>query len=622
VDEIWNKLLELYNKGGDGVVFETLYTSLPDSKIYLVHLFCNVDIYRSSHLKYRLNVSLIPIDLSEQTSAADDAAVNEDATFATTEAAVHEDGSAEPPPGFFIEEVPPEQDQEPEPAPPQGVGTKVGSNSPAAKDNPESNKHADDEGATFVAPLLRAGTDNYGTTPAADDSDSNKNADDEVATLVAEDNSDKSGAKDDGSKAEKPTEIELDGGTEDDTSTKNDGRKSEKSTDTPKIDSDTNVHVSDDATQVPSEMLDKLRQLRIVVEKFSGPPGKLDEYSFTVPQENIMAATILIAEVKTTIDDLTKKVATDALSKVAMEARAIRCIAFFQIGYYKLATEECMDVLETPLNDDALATKVRKCLCWSSLGNGAGSSHSYTNAWNALNDSESVSDLRAMNAVNNLSKIVSKAVNGLNRGGLLAPTKLALEKALKTADDFLDILPGSTIMQVNKVNFLSRLGLWSKLRAYLEDVAGKTSNLVSIFTGDLESKSPFPTPGQRFLEGAHFVVQNLLDVRLTMSYIRSLVFSNQLDVAKSLLLDVSGLNLSADEEVQKYWNLWRAQEISNVVMVEDRLAEVLKATKFSSYELRKCAHIEWGAIFPNDSPTAQGELLAIFRADFLDLVVG
>ena len=54
-------LLELY-RGGDGVLFETLYTSLLASKSYLLHLFSNVDFYQTLHLKVRLKVSLIPID--------------------------------------------------------------------------------------------------------------------------------------------------------------------------------------------------------------------------------------------------------------------------------------------------------------------------------------------------------------------------------------------------------------------------------------------------------------------------------------------------------------------------------------------------------------------------------
>jgi hypothetical protein len=206
-----------------------------------------------------------------------------------------------------------------------------------------------------------------------------------------------------------------------------------------------------------------------------------------------------------------------------------------------------------------------------------------------------------MNATNKLSKRVSKAVNDLNEGGLMTPTAKAIEEAMKSADEFLVTLPGSTIMQVNKVHLLSRLGLWSKLRAYAEEVAGKTSNQVSIFTGDLESKSPFSAPGQRLVEGDHHVVvRNLLHVRLTMSYCRSLVFSNQLDVAKSLLLEGIGSNLPVDEEGQEHWNHWRAQEMSKVFMVDDRLAEVLEPTDIAYYELQKCVGFKWGAIFPND----------------------
>jgi len=259
----------------------------------------------------------------------------------------------------------------------------------------------------------------------------------------------------------------------------------------------TNVHVSDDTTLVLSKMLHKLHQVCVIVKKFNDPPlGKLDELSFTVDKENILAATMLIAEVKMTIDDLTKKVATDALAKVELEAQAICCIPIFQIGKYELAAQECMDVLVIPLIDEALAMIIHKCLCWSSFGNGGGSSHAYMIVWNALNDNESVLDLCAMNTVNNLSKEVSKAVNDLNWCGHLAPTKVALKKVLKTVNEFLDMLPGLMIMQVNKVHFLSQLGSWSELRAYVEDVADKTLNQVSIFIGDLESKGLFPAPGQ------------------------------------------------------------------------------------------------------------------------------
>ena len=256
--------------------------------------------------------------------------------------------------------------------------------------------------------------------------------------------------------------------------------------------------------------------------------------------------------------------------------------------------------------------------CWSFLGllrnDDKDVPREYKLALGALNDGNTPSDLRAILAAKKMHKEVSEAVNEL--GGHLVPTNNALASAaLKTANEFLDQLPGSTIMQVNKVHFLSRLGLWSELRPYLEDVARMTSNQVSIFTGDLESKGPFPAPGgQRLVEGAHFVVQNLLDVHLAMSYSRSLVFSNQLDVAKLLLLDASGSNLPVDEEGQKHWNRWRAQEISNVFIVDNRLTEVLEPTDISYYELQKCVDIEWGTIFPSDPKTAQGELLAYFHA--------
>jgi len=116
------------------------------------------------------------------------------------------------------------------------------------------------------------------------------------------------------------------------------------------------------------------------------------------------------------------------------------------------------------------------------------------------------------------------------------------------------------------------------------------------------------------VEGAHSVVQNLLDVHLVMSFSRSLVFGNQLDVAKSLLLNVGGPNLSVDEEGRKHWNSWRAQEITNVVMVDKRLAKVLEPTDISYYELQECIEIEWGEIFSNGPSTAQGDLLVVFQA--------
>ena len=207
MDEIWDTLLELY-RGGDGVIFETLYTSLPASKSYLAHIFCKVELYRTCHAKNRPKVSLIPID---------DAANDEDATVGVgTEAG----GSSAA------------NDQD---------ATEAGSRSPAA--NAESNKDADDEDVTSPALLLEAGADADGTTPAANDLDSNKNVDDEVAMLVAED-------LHDGDKSGKPTEKELDGGMEDHNrgtkesaavtqfgaGTEDGSRKSGKGTDAPKKD--------------------------------------------------------------------------------------------------------------------------------------------------------------------------------------------------------------------------------------------------------------------------------------------------------------------------------------------------------------------------------------------------
>ena len=784
MDEIWDTLLELYDGGdGGGVIFETLYTSLPESKSYLVHIFCNVGFYQTDHRNYRLKVSLIPIDDGVSTEADGSSAANDqDTTFGVRpeaggdannededapvgvgtktggnslaaddtsfalqlEGGADEDGTvpaANDPPdsnensddevatlvpeddgatakdggstvGVEAGEVANEEDATANDPPPSnensdddevatlvpeddgatakdggstvGVGSKAGGDSPAADDNaavpPADDKESGKSTATAVPPAddKESGKSTATAVPPADDKESGKStatavppADDKesgksTATAVPPADDKESGKSTatavppaDDKESDKPTKKELDGGLEDHNSGTH-SSKSEKGADASKATSlagdseskkstgesetpaasqsgadtnkddvaakvDTNVHVSDDDDDDDdgnSGSERNAKQAQQAPQLCQGIPWSFGRALRSSHEETINAATSLIAEAKTTLDDPTNKVAASDLAKVSLEARAIRAIAIFLIGNYKLAAEEGMRVLAEPAILDGLATKVCMCTCWSYLGIGVPPSS--TKVWTALNDGNSVSDLKALLKVDKLREAVSKVVSKLNQGEVPGPTTNVLKEALEAANKFLDELPGSTRMQVNKVHLMSRLGLWSEVQEYLEkEVAVTTFNQVSIFTGDLESKSPFSAAGQRLVEGDHHsVLQHLPHVHLAMSYCRCLVFSDQLEEAKTLLFEATSSILPLDENGQEHWKPWRSQEIHNVAMVVGRLSEVLGhapgpapgPAESSFYELQKCAEIKWGAIFPNDPPNAQGELLVVLRA--------
>jgi len=151
---------------------------------------------------------------------------------------------------------------------------------------------------------------------------------------------------------------------------------------------------------------------------------------------------------------------------------------------------------------------------------------------------------------------------------------------------------------------------WKILRAHT------TLKQEGIYTGNLASMNPFPAIGPPSEDGAHFILRNLLDVCLAMSYNCSLVFNTKMGTAKSLLLNKTSPHLPYI--AQNDWNLWRDEEVWKVASVEMCLAAIdvpHDGIDTALYGLNECMEIKWGAIFPLDSATiVQGALLADLQA--------